>query len=283
VTKPWVHSMKLLVWKNPQSLVSFLLPDAVFESEIDRELTDLSLAADVLYVVKWQGKQIVLHVEFQGKRHIKIGRRLWKYNATIHMRTNLPVYSVVIYVVEDTSLVESPYVVPLPDGRATQRLDFETIKLWEIVPEVLEQQGLVGLLPLLPLTKGGQKREMVERMIKGLEKAGQQDLLVLGYAFSSLVLTTEDDVQWLKARFFIMRDILRDTWVFQEIIKEGLEQGEERGLKRGLIRFVEIRFPTLLVLAEQRIEQATSLEQIQMLLDRIYQAGTIEDARTALL
>jgi hypothetical protein len=200
MTKPWEHSIKLLVRKNPQSLVSFILPGAVFEAEIDQ---DLSLSADVLYRVMWKGKQIVLHAEFQRNRYTKMGPRLWKYNALTCMQTNLPVHSVVISLVEDTPLIQSPYVISLPDGRATQRLDFATIKLWEVAPEVLEQQELVGLLPLLPLTKGGKKRETVERMITGLEKAGKQDLFVLGYAFSSLALTAEDDAQWLKTRFFI--------------------------------------------------------------------------------
>ena len=122
--QPWDSSIKSLVRQNPQSLVSFLLADAVFESEINRELKDLSVTADTLYTVRWQEKQVVLHVEFQRSRDPEMGRRLWKYNALTNMQTNLPVYSVVIYLVEDNPLVQSPYVIPLPDGRPTQRLGF---------------------------------------------------------------------------------------------------------------------------------------------------------------
>ncbi len=63
-TKRWDRSMKWLARKNPQSLVSFLLADAVFEGEVDRELQVPSIIADALYTVMWQGKQVVLHVEF---------------------------------------------------------------------------------------------------------------------------------------------------------------------------------------------------------------------------
>src|SRR5690348_10311201 len=118
-------------------------------------------------------------VEFQRNPDPTMGRRLWHYNALTAIHTKLPVCSVVIYLVEEGTQVQSPYVIPLPDGRPTQRLDFETIKLWEIAPEVLEQPKLVGLLPLLPLTKGGKKRETVDRMIEGLMQAGRQDLLVV--------------------------------------------------------------------------------------------------------
>jgi predicted transposase YdaD len=279
--------MKWLARKNPQSLVSFLLTDAVFEGEVDRELQVPSIIADALYTVMWQGKQVVLHVEFQRNRHPGMGRRLWEYNALTNIHTQLPVHSVVIYLVEDRPLVQSPYVISLPDGRPTQRLDFETVKLWEIPPEVFEQQGLAGLLPLLPLMKGGKNRETVERMIKGLEEADKQDLLVLGYAFSSLLFTADGDDEWLKASFSMMHDILEDTWVFQEIIKEGLEEGERKGLERGkkeeFLQFVEIRFPTLLARAKQAVEQQTSVEQLRTVFNKLYQANTIEEAQAGLL
>ena len=37
-TKPWDDSMKLLVRQDPQALVSFLIPGAVFKGMEDREL-----------------------------------------------------------------------------------------------------------------------------------------------------------------------------------------------------------------------------------------------------
>src|SRR5262249_54146316 len=152
-------------------------------------------------------------------------------------------------------------------GRPTQRLDFDTIKLWELDPEVFEQQGLVGLLPLLPLTKGSKNRETVTRMTEELEKAGRQDLFMVAYAISELVLTAVGDNEWLKARFFMQHDFLKNTWVFQHVrdegkqeglqegLQEGKQEGEQKGEQKGvegsLIQFVEIRFPTLLTLAKQ--------------------------------
>jgi predicted transposase YdaD len=285
--KPWDDSIKRLVRQDPQSLVSFLLPDALFKDVVDRELQAPSVAADTLYEVTWQGEQVVLHVEFQRNRDNEMGERLWHYNALTRIHTKLPVHSVVIYLVEESPLVRSPYVIRLPDGRPTQRLDFETIKLWEIAPELIEQEGLVGLLPLLPLTKGGKTRETVDRMIEDLTKAGRQDLFVVGYAFSSFVFTGEGDDEWLKARFFMQHDILKNTWVFQEILKEGREEGREEGLQQGkkqaILRFVELRFPTLLALAKQTVEQKMSVEQLEMMLDKLYQMNTLEEAQTALL
>jgi predicted transposase YdaD len=127
---PWDNSMKLLVRKNPQALVSFLLGGAVYEGEVDRELKTKTFEADLLYTVRWQGKKVIMHVEFQRQRDAHMGRRMWEYNALTAIHTKLPVYSIVIYLVEDSPLDESPYMITLPNGRCTQWFDYDTIRLW---------------------------------------------------------------------------------------------------------------------------------------------------------
>src|SRR5215472_15147145 len=205
-TKRWDDSMKLLVRQDPQSLVSFLVPDAVFKGMEDRELQAApSVTSDTLFRITWQEKQVILHVEFQLKRDPEMGERLWHYNALTHIHTKLPVYSVVIYLQEDKPLVESPHVIWFPNGKPTQRLDFDTIKLWEVEPGAIEQPGLAGLLPLLPLTKDGKNHETVVRMLDKLKKEGTKDLMVVGYACSCLVFTAKEELQWLKERFFEMK------------------------------------------------------------------------------
>jgi len=81
----------------------------------------------------------------------------------------------------------------------------------------------------------------------------------------------------------MQHDILKDTWVFKEIRKEGLEEGVQQAKKQDLLRFVELRFPTLLALAKQTVEQKESVEQLQMMLDKLYQMNTSEQAQAALL
>ena len=61
--------MKLLVRQDPQALVSFLVPGAVFEGMEDRELQAApSVTSDTLYRTTWREEQVILHVEFQVKR-----------------------------------------------------------------------------------------------------------------------------------------------------------------------------------------------------------------------
>jgi hypothetical protein len=56
--------------------------------------------------------------------------------------------------------------------------------------------GLVGQLALLPLTKDGARREVVEEMITGLVSAKKTKSLWIGYALASRVLI--DDLKWVK-------------------------------------------------------------------------------------
>ncbi len=187
MAKIWDDLMKMLAKANPQSLVSLLLAGARFEAEKDTELKVRTVNADIIYNVVWKGKKIVLHVEFQRRRDKMMARRTWEYNVLTGCLLRRPVYSVVLYLVPDGDIVESPYEQKLPDGEVVHVFYFKNIKLWEIPVEVLTQSGLEGMLPLLPLAKDGARREVVEDMITGLKKSGKEDLLPLGYAFSALV------------------------------------------------------------------------------------------------
>ena len=93
-------------------------------------------------------------------------------------------------------------------------LNYRNILLWEVPTEELQQAGLEGLLPLLPLTKGAEtaRDDIVDTMIGALQAKGQGDLLALGYAFASLVYGAKADKQWLRRRFAMFESTLEDSW-----------------------------------------------------------------------
>jgi hypothetical protein len=163
--KPFDTAMKQLVGGNPQAWVSFLLRGAVYKNELNRELRTRKIEADTLYDIEWDDELIILHIEFQRHRDNNMPKRVWEYNALTRMVTNKPVYSVVIYPIEIPSITESVYTMRFRNGHVVGRFSFDLIKLWEIEPEALEQPQFFGLLPLLPLTKNGQNRETVDRML----------------------------------------------------------------------------------------------------------------------
>lgn len=221
MAKIWDILMKMLVGANRQHFVSLILPGAKYEYELNTELQSRTLEADLLYGITWNGQKTILHVEFQRRRDSNMGRRLWKYNAQTTIITDLPVCSFVIYLKRDGEVTLSPYELKLPDKEVVHCFYYRTIKMWELPAETLKQAGVEGLLPLLPLTQNGTRREVVEDMIVSLKATGKSDLLPLGYAFAALVLKKLEDRDWLRKRFAMLQDILEDSWAYQEMMAQG--------------------------------------------------------------
>jgi hypothetical protein len=109
------------------------------------------------------------------------------------------------------------------------------------------QEGLEGMLPLLPLTKGAelQRDKIVDDMITGLRKAGKEDVLALGKAFAGLAYPTKEDERAINRRFAVFQEQLEGSRFYKEVI----EEGKVKALRPVLIRFVETHFPELLSLA----------------------------------
>jgi hypothetical protein len=286
MAKQWDSSLKLLVEANRQDLVNFLLPGATFEKELNSEMQSRVLEADLLYVVNLDGMQVVLHVEFQKRRDGDMGKRLWKYNAQATIISDLPVYSFVVYLQRDGNVVQSPYKLPFPGKEVVHLFFFGTVKLWEIPGTFLKQEGIEGLLPLLPLTQDGGHHEVVDDMIVSLERAGKSHLLSLAFTFASLVFQSEKDRDWLRRRFTMLSDdILEDSWGYQELIARGrqkwLHEGELQALRGAVLDIVQDRFPLLVTVVSNRIQKIEDTTLLRRLIVKLSDAQTLQEAEQA--
>jgi len=172
----------------------------------------------------------------------------------------------------------------LPNGEEVVRFHYRSIELGKIAAGELLQTGLIGLLPLLPLTKDGARREVVEEMISGLISAEKTESLWIGYALASKVLI--DDLDWLKRRFAMLEDILRDTPVYQEVLAIGEEKGLEKGLeaqRQTLLDIVEERFPAIAHVARRQIVAIKDPDVLRHLTVKISVVKTSQEAEQYLL
>ena len=80
MSRLWDKRMKRLFWQSPQDYVQWLLPGAIFVSNLSAELENETLYADLLFEVLLQGVTILLHIEFQRNRDAQMPERLWEYN-----------------------------------------------------------------------------------------------------------------------------------------------------------------------------------------------------------
>ena len=297
VASSWDGQLKRLVGEAPQDFISWLIGGAQFESELSPHLQSRNVDADILYRVMINQQQALLHIEFQKRHEPDMAMRLWKYNVLATCEFSLPVYSFVIYLKKDHKMAESPYVWKWQSGQEIHRFNFGVIKLWEISTEALKQLGLKGLLPLLPLTHEGNAKEVVEEVIAGLCPVGEKpmkELLSLAYGLAALIFNNTADHAWLRKKFSMLEDVLKDSWALQEIMQKGLEQGLEQGLGEGLRQevqrhrqilttIVESRFPTLVQVTKERCQAIDNPERLQDLIIRAGVAQNEQDFRAYLL
>jgi predicted transposase YdaD len=156
------------------------------------------------------------------------------------------------------------------------------VKRWEISADEIIETGLEGLLPLLPLTKEGKRRETIDRMIEEIITSGQVELLALGQLFAGLVFKDEADREWLKRRFAVYKDVLEESWVYQEILEKGVEKGLEAS-RQTLMAIVQGRFPKMVGLTRKLMGDVTDLETLQRLIVSVSLAQNMQEAQQSLV
>jgi len=282
-----------LVQADPQAFVSWFVPDASFTGARPHELKHWTLEVDALLGVRVSGQDMLLHLEFQTHNDPAMAERLLRYNVLARSEHRLPVLSCVIYLLGSGEASTSPLSWMLPTEQEVLRFHYQSIELKALLPEEVVRTGLTGLLPLLPLTKNGARREIVETMFSRLLAAKKIELVPIGYTLASLAFSRENpvDQDWLFRRFHEMHDILRETPIYQEILKEGREEGLEQGLQRGqlealrqaIVEVVVERFPKLVRLTKKQVVLIEDPELLRHVLVKVSVAQSAEEARGHLL
>src|SRR5712691_2019650 len=302
--------MKRMIEAYPAHFASWLASEARFVRSLDKELKSQHLFADGLLEIILNGILALLHIEFQTYDDPEMQVRLLEYNVLASRQYgHCPVYSYVIYLRRTAGVAESPFVREFPTGQVIHQFHYQVIKLWEVPAELILQLGMVGLLPLLTLTEGGKKPEVVREMIDRLAAEREMDLLAIARVVGGLVFTKEAEREWFRKRFSMFQDILRESWVYQEIGEEFLEKGFEKGLEKGLeqgleqglelgreeerqrrlqgqrellMSYMQVRFPEITALAKQQTNSITDPEVLQNVIIKLLAAQSLDEAKQIL-
>jgi predicted transposase YdaD len=282
--------MKRLVEANAKHFVNWLIAHATFVRALDVELKPEHRFADALLEVLVEGQPALAEIEFQTYSEEHIEERLLEYNFLAFRQYGLPVYSYLIYLRKDGAVATSPYIRRFPNGEEVHRFSFKVINLWEIPAEMFLRMGWLGLFPLLPLTKGGKRPDMVQTMIDHLTAAGEWDLLAASRVVGGLVFKQKTEREWFRRRFLMFQDVLRESWVYQEIGQEFLEEGRKEERQQALQRerrmitnLVQRFFPDLSALAQQQVDTITDPEMLYRLHLKLIAVQQSEEARRILL
>lgn len=283
--KPYDDAMKKLIGENSQDLLSWVAPGALFGKQLPYELSVENIYADGLIQASLDGNEFLAHFEFQSRNDVRIGERLLEYNVLASRQYNyLPVFSCVIYLKNHDDVPKSPFIRELPTGEEVVRFHYRSIELGKQTSADLVQTGLVGLLPLLPLTQDGARREVVEQMITQLVSAEKIESLWIGYALAAKVM--KNDLPWLRRRVAMLDDFLRDSPVYQEVLAEGLEKGLKKGLeaqRQTLLDIVQERFPEIVPLVKKQADAIEDPEVLRRLTVKMSIVRTSKEAEQYLL
>jgi hypothetical protein len=236
-----------------------LQPEATFVRAFPTELQSRDIFVDALCEIVLDGESLMLHLEFQRDVKPDMPLRLLEYNVFATRTHKKQVLSCVIYLIDDGTIEEPPLIWELSDGTELLRFHYLSICIWEVNPAKFTQPGREGILPLVLLTKGNATPDVVELIIERLVAVGKQDLLPVTRLLASLVFKDNPAyIDWLDRRFAMLRDILRETEAYQEILQEGRIEGEEKGRQEGeilglrlsLLDILQKRFPDVIQMAK---------------------------------
>jgi hypothetical protein len=158
--------------------------------------------------------------------------------------------------------------------------------LWEIPAEAVLKTGWIGILPLVTLTDGGKQPEVVKEMIDRLVTAEEYDLLAISEVVGGLAFRKGPELEWFKRRFSMFQDILRESPIYQELVEQGREEERQQELQRQrqtLMSFIQRHFPEINALAKLQLDSVADPEFLQIVILKLLDCQTLEEARRILL
>lgn len=228
-----------------------------------------------------------------------MAEHLIRYNILTRMKYKLPVLSRVIWLLKDGTVPESPKILTFPGDYKVITINFFSIELAKLSPQSFLRSKQLGLLPLVSLTKGGADQEVIRRtfdeirMAEDVGEEAKQDVEFIAFTLASLILnrTNKSNLEWLRRSFRHMHDVIRESPIYQDVLREGEERGRQEGREEGRLEglrtvlaiVVQAQFAELISLAQQKALQIQSPSLLNELILGVIQAKTLEQARVLLL
>ncbi len=271
---------KFLIEQYSNDFAAWLLGESISLTTINpTELNVEPIRADSVMLLR--SSTVILHTEFQTVGDETMPFRMADYY--LRLKRKFPaqtIQQVVIYLKRTSSNLvrQERYITPVMTHQ------FRVIRLWEEPVEVF--LSTPGLLPYAVLSRAADKQSVLTQVVRELEQIDnprEQSNLV---AATSILAGLELEEQIIRQ---LMRNpVMRESTMYQSILREGRAEGLEQGLEQGLIqgRTVEGRALVLKQLTRKlgslSIDvtakvSALSLEQLEALGEALLDFTSIAD------
>ncbi len=218
---------KYLIEQYSADFAAWLLGESITLTTINP--TELNVepirAASVMLL---RSSQVILHTEFQTVSDETMPFRMADYY--LRLKRKFPqqnIQQVVIYLKPTSSdlVRQTSYQTPVMTHQ------FRVIRLWEEPLEIF--LSTPGLLPYAVLSRATDKQRVLAQVVRELEQIAdsreQRNLVAATSILAGLQLNEQTIRQLMRS------PVMRESTMYQAILREGEERGLEQGLELGLI------------------------------------------------
>jgi hypothetical protein len=261
-------STKELIWDDPVAwLDGFGIGPSGPVEVIDSDITTMSAAADKVIRIGFGGDNpYLVNIELQSSHDADMARTLWYRQVALDYRHNLPVLTILVLLRKEANSpsLTGIYERYVPDGRLTNRYNYQVVRLWQHDAEPYLTTG-VGLVPLAPLTKlsepelPGLVRRMADRINREPHRRAAKlwtaTFLLMGLRYSDeLAIQLLEGVQ-----------TMHESTTYQRIVNDGrLAEARRMLLLLGTKRF---RAPDAAIVSA--LEAIRDIDRLEALGERI--------------
>jgi hypothetical protein len=276
--------LKRLVSTFITDFAAWLLKTQVREVKpLNIELPGETLAVDQVFrVALADGRQVILHIEFQGRRsHPPMPWRMLEYISRLAGTYRLELLSVVFYVGRGAGADDTGHhQVQSPTGSVTLLWQYEVIRLWQLPAEELLALDSPALLALVGQTLVAQPEvvfpSVVARLRQEPDRERQRQLLT-----ALLALITEKEWIHMVERALELEDeLLAESPFLRRIREEGRTAGSLTAWQRAILETLAVRFTfpeAVRASVEQRLTTITDEAQLATLHTVAVQSAQVAD------
>src|ERR1700730_9098816 len=145
-TQEFDHTLKALFGKEPDKILSYLIPNLEVITDKNVEMDRTMQRADLVFSTRLNGKPHIVNMELQTRGTIEV--RILQYFAGLHAKHGCPVIPVILYPFK-TKVSESPYEVNAKDGSGIT-FRYQVLCLWQMQAQPILADQAVYLYTLLP-------------------------------------------------------------------------------------------------------------------------------------
>jgi predicted transposase YdaD len=298
--QPYDSSIKSLLEGSAAEMLPYLLPGAEFVEERNVEVLKPPLRTDRVYLIRYREHLHILHLELETGADSDMDIRLLVYHVLLFEKYRLPVISIIVYPFR-TSIAESP-LREMSREDVLLTFNFRTLELWKLDARRYVEEHALSMYALLPTMQGADASFLLHAIdeltehLSGTTLARQ--LLWMGTFLQRTEMVSLRDKQRVEERLKMFDSLLEQNPYVQELKNrvaaeaeakgkaegiaegkaEGEAEGEVKGLQVAVIEIVRRRFPSLLDIAQQRVERVKKPDALSQFVGQI---STAPDEATA--